>query len=88
MEDKNLQFLDTMTVEQFKAAMHVDVIHVKENPKKEGSLFFTYGNKVGAVTRKGVPTHPMISRVVGSEGEEFWLLHEEGQGGAPVIATF
>lgn len=83
---ENLQFIDTMTVEQFKAAKHVDTIFVKENPKT-GKLFFTFGAKTGAVARKGVPTHPMISLVRGDE-DEFYLLHEEGQGGAPVVAQF
>ena len=87
-----LQFLDTMTIEQFKAKMLVDVIKVKRNPKNN-RLFFSYGTKVGAVAVKGVPTHPMISHVKGeptplNPSGEFYLLHEEGQGGAPVVATF
>lgn len=83
----NLTFLDTLTVEQFKAEKRVDKIFVKENPKT-GKLFFTYGAKTGAVAAKGVPTHPMISLVKGNDGEQFFLLHEEGQGGAPVVAEF
>lgn len=83
----NLTFLDTLTVEQFKAEKRVDIIFVKENPKT-GKLFFTYGAKTGAVAAKGVPTHPMISLVKGNDGEQFFLLHEEGHGGAPVVAEF
>lgn len=83
----DLQFNETLTVEQFKAQMNVSHIDVKKNPKT-GKLFFTYGAKTGAVAVKGVPAHPMLSNVTGSEGESFWLLHEEGQGGAPTIATF
>lgn len=83
----NLTFLDTLTVEQFKAEKRVDKIFVKENPKT-GKLFFTYGAKTGAVAAKGVPTHPMISLVKGNDGEQFFLLHEEGQGSAPVVAEF
>lgn len=91
MED-NLKFLDTMTVEQFKAEKHVDKIQVKKNPQNS-NLFFTFGAKVGAVARKGIPQHPMISLVKGRPTEdnpsgEFYLLHEEGQGGAPVVAEF
>lgn len=85
--DNNLQFLDTLTVEQFKAEKRVEKLQVKKNPHT-GKLFFTFGAKTGAVSLKGVPTHPMISRVKGSEGDEFYLLHEEGQGGAPVVAEF
>lgn len=90
--NKNLEFLDTFTVEQFKAEKHVDKIQVKENPNN-GKLFFTFGAKVGAVASKGVPTHPMISKVKGDPSERnpdgiFYLLHEEGQGSAPVVAEF
>lgn len=85
--EKNLTFNDTLTVEQFKDKMKVQHIDVKRNPKT-GKLFFTYGAKTGAVAIKGIPAHPMLSNVTGSDGSSFWLLHEEGQGGAPVLATF
>lgn len=82
----DLVFNETLTVEQFKAQMNVSRVDVKKNPKT-GKLFFTYGAKTGAVAVKGVPAHPMFSNVTGSDGSSFWLLHEEGQGGAPVVAT-
>ena len=97
--EKNLIFNDTLTVEQFKAQMNVSRIDVKKNPKT-GKLFFTYGAKTGAVAVKGIPAKPMFSLVcpkgdtldaahVGERGcSTFWLLHEEGQGGAPVLASF
>ena len=85
--DNQLKFRETLTVEQFKAAQHVDKIQVKQNPRTN-KLFFTYGAKTGAVAVKGIPQHPMLSNVTGSDGQSFWLLHEEGQGGAPVLATF
>lgn len=85
--EKNLIFNDTLTVEQFKAAMNISHIDVKKNPKT-GKLFFTYGAKTGAVSVKGIPQHPMLSNVTGSDGISFWLLHEESQGGAPVLASF
>ena len=80
--ERNLVFNDTLTVEQFKAAMSV-----KKNPKT-GKLFFAYGAKTGAVAAKGIPHNPMVSNVTTPDGDKFWLLHEEGQGGAPVLATF
>lgn len=91
MTDNNLEFLETLTVEQFKAAQHVDVLKVKQNPQN-GKLFFTFGAAVGAVASKGIPTNPMVSRVKGEPTEQnpsgiFFLLHEEGNG-APVVATF
>ena len=83
----NLIFNETLTVEQFKAQMHVSRIDVKQNPKND-KLFFTYGAKTGAVAVKGIPQRPMFSNVTDPEGSNFWLLHEEAQGGAPVLASF
>ena len=97
--EKNLIFNDTLTVEQFKAQMNVSRIDVKKNPKT-GKLFFTYGAKTGAVAAKGIPAKPMFSAVcpegdtldIAHAGQRecstFWLLHEEGQGGAPTLASF
>lgn len=90
--EKNLIFNETLTVEQFKDKMKVSRIDVKKNPKT-GKLFFTFGAKTGAVAVKGIPAHPMLSLVKGKTSPEnpdgtFWLLHEEGQGGAPVLASF
>lgn len=86
-QTNNLEFLDTFTVEQFKAEKRVDKIQVKKNPQT-GKLFFTFGAKTGAVASKGIPEHPMVSLVKGSDGEEFYLLHNESTGGAPVLAEF
>lgn len=86
MEAK-LSFNETLTVEQFKSQMNVSRIDVKKNPHT-GKLFFTYGSKTGAVAVKGIPSNPMLSNVTTPEGDSFWLLHEEGQGGAPTLATF
>ena len=83
---EGLTFLRTLTVEQFKTKMLVKSIKVKKNPKT-GSLFFTYGGEVGAVSLKGIPSNPMISEVIGSDGAEFWLLHEESAG-AETLAEF
>lgn len=87
MDNKNLTFNDTLTVEQFKSRMMVDKIEVKRNPKTN-NLFFTFGTKTGAVAVKGIPQRPMLSNVTTAEGESFWLLHEEGTGGAPTLAAF
>ena len=92
METKNVVFLETLTVEQFKRAQGVDKVVVKQNPHT-GKYFMTFGAKTGAVAKKGIPTNPMISFVQGEPTEKnpngkFWILHEEGTGGAPVVATF
>ena len=88
----NLAFLETLTVEQFKRAQGVERIEIKQNPNT-GKLFMTFGAKTGAVAAKGIPQRPMISLVQGEATErnpdgKFWMLHEEGTGGAPVLATF
>ena len=85
--DNQLIFRGTETVEQFKKSQMVDKIQVKKNPKNN-KLFFTFGAKTGAVAVKGIPTHPMISEVETPDGDVFFLLHEEGTGGAPTLATF
>ena len=85
--DNQLHFIETLTVEQFKSRMMVDKIQVKKNPKTN-KLFFTFGSKTGAVAVKGIPAHPMVSNVEAPDGTSFWLLHEEGQGGAPTLAEF
>ena len=84
--EKTLIFNETLTVEQFKDRMKVSRIDVRKNPNT-GKLFFSYGANVGAVSLKGIPNNPMLSNVSTSDGECFWLLHEEGQG-VPVLASF
>lgn len=89
---KDLKFIETLTIEQFKAKELVPTVQVRRNDAT-GKLFFTYGSKTGAVSTKGIPEHPVISLVQGDPTElnptgEFYLLHNEGQGGAHVIATF
>lgn len=99
MANGKLNFGIKLTIEQFKRETMVNRIDVKRNPQS-GKLFFTYGGMCGAVAVKGVPANPMISAVC-PEGEEldmkhigqrgcntFWLLHEEGEGPAPTIASF
>lgn len=90
MED--LKFINTLTVEQFKAAEKVSRIDVKKNANT-GKLFFSYGAETGAVSVNGIPKNPMISLVEGEPTEKnpygrFYLLHEEGTGGAETVATF
>ena len=86
-QTNNLQFIDTLTVEQFKAEKRVNKIQVKKNPNT-GKLFFTFGAKTGAVAAKGIPEHPMISLVQAPGGDQFYLLHNESTGNAQVMAEF
>lgn len=88
MERGKLEFLKTMTLEKFKSEQMAQKLQVLEN-KEKGTMFFTCGGVTGAVSNKGVPRkEPMISLVRGDEDEEFYLFHEQGSGGASVIATF
>lgn len=82
-----LNFIGTFTIEQFKSLQKVDSIKVRKNPQT-GKLFMTFGASVGAVATKGIPQNPVISEVCGADGATFYLLHEEGNGGAEVVATF
>lgn len=82
----NLTFNETMTIEQFKAKEMVSRLDIKRNPNTE-KLFFAYGSKTGAVATAGIPSKPVVSSVSTPEGDTFYLLHEEGNGGAPTLAT-
>ena len=82
----NLTFNETFTIEQFKAFEKVSRLDIKRNPNT-GKLFFAYGSKTGAVATAGIPSKPVVSSVSTPEGETFYLLHEEGNGGAPTLAT-
>lgn len=44
---------------------------------KTGKLFFDAGTVRGAVSSKGYD-NPVISRVKGTDGQEFLLLHSKG----------
>lgn len=86
MADNTLEFLESYTVDQFKAMKKINEIKVVENPKT-GKLFFTFGfhkEDLGPVSSKGIPEHPMISRVKGTPTPdnptgEFYLLHDDSQ---------
>lgn len=102
-----LQFLKTMTVEQFKRAVGSEKIDIKCQAMKDqngnimkdstgktifhrvedGKFFFVAGEVTGAVSTKGIPQHPMVSEVLGDNGR-FFLIHEEGTGGSPTVASF
>lgn len=88
-----LEFIQSWTVAQFKNLVGADTLTVKQNGDK---FFFTWGpdrSQIGAVSKSGVPTRPIISKVHGdatpeNPSGEFYLLHNEGDGGCPTVATF
>ena len=82
--ERNLKFLKTMSVAEFKAQHNVEKIEVKRN-EHTGKCFFVYGFETGACSKKvetGELTIPVISEVCSAEtGDIFLLLHQKGEGG-------
>lgn len=84
---EKLKFIETMTVEEFKALFNTKSIKVKRNPET-AKLFMVYGdNKVGACCQSGIPKKPVVSKVENEEGDTFWMIHNESEG-AETLATF
>lgn len=87
---EKLHFIKTLSIEDFKARQGVEKIEVKQNTQT-GKCFFIYGLETGPVSEKflnGGITNPVISQVCSPEtGEVFFMLHQRGEGGAPVLAT-
>lgn len=88
--ERDLKFVKTMSVAEFKAHHNVEKIEVKRN-EHTGKCFFVYGFETGACSRKvetGELTVPVISEVCSATtGEMFFLLHQKGEGGATTLAT-
>jgi hypothetical protein len=85
----DLTFIKTRTISQFKEMMNADIIEVKT--AREGKYFFTWGpgsDQTGACSKApSLFEKPVISLCEGDDGE-FYLMHEKGEGGAKVVATF
>ena len=81
---RDLAFIQTWSVPQFKANQGIQSIDIKRN-EKTGKLFFVFGIETGACSRKaetGEMDNPVISQVVAAQtGETFYLLHQRGEGG-------
>ena len=81
---RDLAFIQSWSVPQFKSNQGVEEIEVKRN-ERTGKHFFVYGIDSGACSRKvetGELTMPMVSQVVSATtGEQFYLLHQRGEGG-------
>lgn len=91
MMTKDLAFLKTWSIQEFKQNNGVDCIEIKRN-EKTGKHFFSYGFETGACSTRvatGEVTMPVISQVcIASTGEMFYMLHQKGEGGgATTIAT-
>jgi len=91
METRNLAFLQTWSVEQFKENNGIQTITIKKN-EKTGKYFFVYGIETGACSKKaerGELTNPVVSQVCNATtGDMFYMLHQRGEGGGAVtVAT-
>lgn len=78
----SLKFLETMTVEEFKAQKGITKLDIFRN-EKTGKAFFAIGNEYGAVYAKYPKEpliEPMVSEVATSTGEKFFLLHNKSEG--------
>lgn len=88
--ERNLKFLKTISVADFKAQHQIEKIEVKRN-ENTGKCFFVYGFETGACSKKvetGELTVPVISEVCSAEtGDIFFLLHQREEGGATTLAT-
>ena len=83
--ERNLKFLQTWSVPEFKQNNNVQDIEILQNPAT-GKVFFSYGAETGACSRRakeGELTDPVVSRVCSADtGDMFYLLHQRGEGGA------
>lgn len=59
-ESKNLNFLRTYTVENFKATFATGPISIKQN-SKTNKYFFSFGDRGGKISTKGYKKSPMVS---------------------------
>lgn len=87
MEEKNLTFNSTWTVEQFKDLHKDSKLDVITNPNT-GKLFFVCGNAQGAVS-KNVSSEgtPVVSEVTDTTtGKTFFMLHVQCRDN--VVMTF
>ena len=88
--EKNLRFINTMSINDFKNKFGISQIDVKRN-ESTGKHFFVYGFETGPVSRKietGGLTTPVISEVCSADtGEIFYLLHQQGENHAVTLAT-
>ncbi len=87
---RDLSFLTTMSIEEFKEKEQVSKIEIKQNPET-GKCFFVYGFQTGACSKKFLSnevTEPVISEVCSAEtGDIFYMLHQRSENGVVTIGT-
>lgn len=73
---RNVKYLRTFTIDEFKALYNIDKIRVILNEKR--FLVFQFLNCIGYVAERSVPKEPQISLITDALGNLFYLLHEKG----------
>lgn len=71
---RDLKFIKTFTIDEFKIFFGIEKIEVKKHTK--GFLFFPFRDVIGLVVIKGIPKNPRISIVIGKFGVPHYILHE------------
>ena len=80
MSNRTLTFVSSQSIAQFKSSKMIDTISVKKNPATS-KLFLSFAGNTGAVAKSYDTTMPkVISLVRDADGEEFYMLHNEGTG--------
>jgi len=72
--EKTLQFIESYSVEQFKFKINASTVEILPSKKKD-KFFFSAGNVTGAVSNN-YKDNPSFSKVRGTDGKTFWLLHK------------
>ncbi len=71
-----LTYINTYSVEAFKALVNCERLFVKAMPNTN-TLYFTYGCNIGLTVITGIPKEPVIAIVANSSGKIFPLLMEK-----------
>lgn len=71
---RDLKFIKTFTIDEFKAFFGIKKIEIKKHPK--GFLFFPFRDVIGLVVIENIPKNPRISIVIGKFGVPHYILHE------------
>lgn len=79
---KNLKFIKTYTIEEFKEQNNGQPIKIYRNPEN-GKFSFRCGKTKGAVSQHNieeVKSNPAVSLVESLDtGEQFFLVHKKGE---------
>ncbi len=90
----DVTFIDTFTVPQFKDEVGATALNLVRSPKtNKYFLADEAGNTVGAVSKKIADADDLeddcvVSLVRGDDGKEFYIMHNQGEGGTAPDRTW